>query len=62
MSVEDMIEFAKKQKVHSGIVARSVKPHGTKWNVYSELNSKIHSLLIENQVYYGWGKVAPIEL
>ena len=62
VSVEDIIEFAKEQKIHPGIVAGRLKRHRNKRNVYSELNSTIRSHLIENQLCDGWGKVAPIEL
>lgn len=62
VSVEDILEFAKEQKVHPGIVAGRVERHMNKRNLFIELNSNIRSHLIGNLVYDGWGEVAPVEL
>ena len=55
----DIVEFAKEQKVHPGIVLGRVQNHLESWNRFNDLNEKIRRILLLNTVYDGWGVIPP---
>ena len=55
----DIVEFAKEQKVHPGIVLGRVQNRLENWNRFNDLNEKIRRKLLLNTVNDGWGVIPP---
>ena len=55
----DIVEFAKEQRVHPGIVLGRVQNHLEGWNRFNDLNEKIRRTLILNAINDGWGVIPP---